>query len=129
MIPEHSRKVKHFSKFAILYVFLLFLRIFWHHLNRAISILLFFLLQFYFLISSWNSSDRFCNRVLSGSIDFHCLPGFSTQCVPSFPSVLLSFWRSRSRPDRLHSSRVKQPEAHCRSGAWNRRPRLPGSRS
>ena len=77
MIPEHSQKVKHFSKFAILYVFLWFLRIFWHHLNRAISILLFFLLQFYFLISSRNSSDRFCNRVLSGSIDFHCLPGFS----------------------------------------------------
>lgn len=38
--------------------------------------LLFFLLQFYFLISSWNSSDRFCNRVLSGSIDFITFPGF-----------------------------------------------------
>ncbi len=52
--------------------------------------LLFFLLQFYFLISSWNSSDRFCNGVLSGSIDFQLRGcGFSTQCVPSFPSVLL----------------------------------------
>ena len=89
--------------------------------------LLFFLLQFYFLISSWNSSDRFCNGVLSGSLI--SLPSWVFYAMCSFFPIRSAIFlapRSRTRPPSLVSR--KAAGAHCRSGAWNRRPRLPGSR-